>query len=93
MATPGSAVRLRASAENFRGPSHSRTRSSSTLIFPLEPVATSVAALRQRVASCRSRLRTPASRVYSAITSRSVLSGSASRLFVRPWAAICFGTR
>ena len=93
VATPGSAVRRRASAENLRAPSHSRTRSSSTLIFSVCPVATSVAAFRQSAAICRSRLRTPASRVYSEITSRSVLSGIVIRLFFRPCASICFGTR
>ena len=70
MATPGSAVRLRASAGKRRGPSHSRAlgSSTSTLVAPFSAISRAV--LRQRSAIRRSRLRTPASRVYSRMTTR-----------------------
>ncbi len=63
-------------AENRRGPSHSRRRLSSTRVFCVFPFATCVAALRQTSASRRSRLRTPASRVYSRMIVRSTVSES-----------------
>ena len=57
------------------------------------PSATSRAALRQRSAISRSRLRTPASRVYSRITTRSASSPISSCSSSRPCASSCFGTR
>ena len=59
-------------------PSHSRSRLSSTRVFCVLPFATCVAALRQTSASRRSRLRTPASRVYSRMIVRSIVSESVS---------------
>jgi hypothetical protein len=93
VATPGSDVRLRTSCEKRRGPSHSRTRASSILSFVASPFAICVAALRKRVASWRSTLRTPASRVYSRITSRSARSWTVAIDAVRPCSRSCFGIR
>src|SRR5438093_103171 len=78
VATPGSAVRLRTSPLKRRGPSHSRSFFPSTRIFCALPFATPVAALRQTSASRRSRLPTPASRVYSRMIVRSSLPESVS---------------
>ena len=64
---PGSLVR-RCSAKKRRRPSSSRAASAETLTLPVAlPSATSRAILRQTVPISRSRLRTPASRVYSSM--------------------------
>ena len=93
VATPGSDVRFRASAEKRRLPSQVRTRASS-IRAPLRlPSAISRAALRQSAAISRSRFRTPASRVYSRTRSRSAFSVTVTRLPSSPCASSCFGTR
>ena len=79
VATPGSDVRLRTSPEKRRG----AEPVAQQLVVDLDlrracPVATCVAALRQTSAMRRSRLRTPASRVYSRMIVRSTLSESVS---------------
>ena len=91
VATPGSDVRLRTSPVNRRGPSQSRTQRSSTRTLSASPFAIRVAVLRQRSAMRRSRLRTPASRVYSRMTVRSAPSGMRSCCCVNPCAWSCFG--
>ena len=69
VATPGTAVRAAASWKTFWRPSASRTRSRSIATGACAlPDAICVAVLRSSVPSSRSRLRTPASRVYSATT-------------------------
>ena len=93
VATPGCDVRLRTSPEKRRGPSQSRSRSSSTFTFVARPFAICVAAFRQTSAIRRSRFRTPASRVYSRMIVRSILSGSVSCERLSPFAFSCFGTR
>src|SRR5207302_947995 len=72
VATPGSDVRLRTSPENRRGPSQLRARRSSirSVFAFVFPSATWRAALRSTAAICRSRLLTPASRVYPRIVRR-----------------------
>ena len=77
VATPGTAVRAAASWKTFWRPSASRTASRSTVDRRLArcPDAIRVAVLRSSVPSSRSSWRTPASRVYSATTSRSIVVG------------------
>ena len=84
VATPGSAVRLRTSLGKRRGPSHSRTSAGSMWIFSSFPSANRRAALRKSAAIWRSRLRRPASRVYSPMTSLSASSSSSTRSAPRP---------
>ena len=69
VATPGTAVRSAASWKTFWRPSASRTISMSIATGASAlPDAIRVAVLRRIVPSSRSRLRTPASRVYSETT-------------------------
>ena len=77
VATPGSLVRRRCSAKTRRRPSSSRALLAETLTLPLAlPSATSRATLRQTVPIWRSRLRTPASRVYSSMIAVSAASAN-----------------
>ncbi len=71
VATPGTAVRAADSWKNRWRPSASRTASMSIAIGASAlPETIRVAVLRSSLPSSRSRLRTPASRVYSEITVR-----------------------
>jgi hypothetical protein len=83
VATPGTAVREAASWKTFWRPSASRTSSRSTATGAVAlPDAIRVAVLRSSVPSSRSRLRTPASRVYSetaVASSSSLIETSSSR--------------
>ncbi len=64
VATPGSAVRSATSGRNFCGPRKSGMRSMVMISFSLAlSSATFTATARTTLASSRSRLRTPASRV------------------------------
>ena len=88
VATPGTAVRSAASWKNRCRPRASRMASVSMATgASAVPPAIFVAVLRSTVPSSRSRLRTPASRVYSATTVRSTESStvtSSSRSPLRP---------
>ena len=98
VATPGTAVRIAASWKNFWRPRASRTRSSVDRHGRLHavPDAICVAVLRSTVPSSRSRLRTPASRVYSVTTVRSdavvdrhlVLAQAVALALARPQVAL-----
>ncbi len=69
VATPGTAVRAATSLSNLALPRNSRTRSGVIATGGISaPVAILVATLRVILPSSRSRLRTPASRVWSVIT-------------------------
>src|SRR5207247_2069767 len=83
-ATPGTAVRVAASWKNFGRPSAPRTSATSTVTGAcVAPDVTPVAIFRKSVPSSRSSCRTPASRVYSAITSRNVPSSTATSAGLR----------
>jgi hypothetical protein len=71
VATPTSSCRSTTSDWKRGGPSNSATCRVETLIDTASPITIALAALRLTVAISRSRLRTPASRVYSRIIRRS----------------------
>ena len=94
VATPGRLVRRRASEKRLRRPSSSRTRFAETDERPEgPPSAITRASLRQTVPICRSRLRTPASRVYSSMIARSAASENDACVAFRPFSRTCLGTR
>jgi hypothetical protein len=92
--TPGMVVRSAVSGRCGGGPSASDTNAASIVTGPSGRVsATRRAALRIRLAMKRSRLRTPASRVYSCTTLRIASSSRVICSGVSPCASRCFGTR
>ena len=94
VATPGTLVRRRCSAKTRRRPSSSRARLAEIFTLPFAlPSATSRATLRQIVPIWRSRLRTPASRVYSSMIAASAGSANSICEGFRPLASIWRGTR
>src|SRR5215207_6998767 len=94
VATPGMAVRSAASWKNRCLPSASRTAATSTWIGGVtSPDAIRVAILRSALPSSRSRLRTPASRVYSVITLRIASSSMSTSSGRSPFRSRCRGHR
>ena len=91
VATPGSDVRLRASAEKRRLPSqaHARLVDPGALALALGDLARGRAERRDLAVE----VRTPASRVYSRTSSRSAFSVKVTRLPSEPCASSCLGTR
>ena len=94
VATPGSRVRRRASGTNRGRPSSSRTRGAVTVTLRVNvPSATLRATLRHAEPISRSRLRTPASRVRSAMIAFRPASENAICERFRPLRSIWRGTR
>ncbi len=57
------------------------------------PFATETATLRQIAPISRSRLRSPASRVYASMTFSTPLSVNSTFASLTPFSSICFGMR
>src|SRR5438105_1168276 len=94
VATPGTAVRAATSLSNFGLPRNSRTRSGVIATGGVSwPVATLVATLRVILPSSRSRLRTPASRVWSVITFMIAASSTVTSSVFNPACVICRRSR
>ncbi len=96
VATPGRLVRRRASEKTRRRPSSSRTSFAEIVrrfVAFTRPSAISRASLRQTVPIWRSRLRTPASRVYSSMIARSAASENVAWLAFSPFSRTWRGTR
>ena len=94
VATPGSDVRRLLSGWKRARPSSSRTFGAVTETFlAWVPSATVSATLRQTEPISRSRLRTPASRVYSLMIAFSPVSVNATCDFFRPLRSTWRGTR
>ncbi len=94
VATPGSLVRRRCSAKYLRLPSSSRAFLAEIVVLPRDlPSATRAATFLQIAPISRSRLLTPASRVYSLITASRPASANSSFDLVSPLALSCRGTR
>src|SRR4029453_7816715 len=94
VATPGSFVRRRCSAQYLRGPSSSRARFPAIFALPSTlPSRASRATFRHTVPIWRSRLRTPASRVYSSAIAFSAEAGNSICDGFSPFSSIWRGTR
>src|SRR6478735_2586022 len=94
VATPGTAVRSAASRKNFWRPSASRTASTSSSTGASASLVTIfVAVLRRIEPSSRSSWRTPASRVYSEITTSSTSSAMETSSSFSPARSRCRGQR
>ena len=94
VATPGSAVRRRTSGWKRGRPSSSRTRGAVIDILRSSvPSATSSATLRHAAPISRSRLRTPASRVYEPMIAFRPASLNATCERLSPLRSIWRGTR